>query len=503
MNELSNRITILIAPVFLYFPLQAYASTLEKNGGMTTTPVKNWSDIAIRDIKRAHEIVSEAHPAKLDASNLEFNDWLDSGYQQSILLAGRSKSEDQAFAALRFYLTGFMDEHLVVWRSTPKLSQLYWAGWNMDYTNGRYRVASRSADWPVELPQKGDEVISCDGISVLDILRSKVAPFVNRRIHLENTLNKLAKYITIEQSNSPLWESFRPMNCMFQKPNGNYHKLPLTWKMQPKNLKSRSHPVPKQGMHQLKKGVYWIHASNFKLDAEEHVRFENLLDEVRSLDTADAIVLDTRGNEGGNSMVGSILLETLLKDLAPPHETPKAYWRVSPISRATLDDHRSSALQIEGKEGLSYKWLSGMIESMDAATLRGDLFAEQIDISIEEDRKTPQGRPAFEGKLILITDSYCNSACLDFVGEVVSIPGALHVGNTTDADTRYMDVGSAVLPSGLKMWTPLKFWVDRRRQDNVPYVPQIKYHQDINDTEALQTWVLQSILPLAKNIATP
>src|SRR2546427_6126871 len=40
----------------------------------------------------------------------------------------------------------------------------------------------------------------------------------------------------------------------------------------------------------------------------------------------------------------------------------------------------------------------------------------------------------------------------------------------------------------------------RRRQDNVPYVPQIKYHQDLDDTKAVQDWVLGSVLPVASRI---
>lgn len=85
----------------------------------------------------------------------------------------------------------------------------------------------------------------------------------------------------------------------------------------------------------------------------------------------------------------------------------------------------------------------------------------------------------------------------------MSVPGALHVGSTTNADTRYIDVGSVMLPSGLKLWVPLKVWVGRRRQDNVPYVPQIKYHQDLDDTKAVQDWVLGSVLPVASRIGKP
>ena len=504
MSTTFYRIPLLITYIFFCFFLQGCAFYSEKNKEDLNISNKNWSDTAVQDIKRIHEILSETHPAKLDTSNHEFNNWLDFvGYKESMLLAERSESEQQAFSALKFYLTGFMDEHLSVGTYADQKDPLSWAGWHMEHSNGRYLVASRAIGWSVDLPQIGDEVISCDSISIHEILHNNVAPFVDRRIHLENTLNKLARYITIEQANSPLWETLRPTKCLFQKLSGKYQEIPLIWKKQPKNLKIKRPPPPPQGMHQIKKGIYWIHASNFKLNTEEHIDFDHFLNNIQSIDNADAIILDTRGNNGGNSMVGSAILSAALKKSAPPYQNSKAYWRISPISMATIDGHRESALKIEGKDSQIYKWLNDLRESMEVATQRGENFVEQADITSEDDTEIPQGWPPFQGKLILITDSYCFSACLDFVDEVMSVPGALHVGSTTDADTRYMDIGSAVLPSGLKIWIPLKVWVGRRRQDNVPYIPQIKYHQDINDTKALQAWVLQSILLVAKNIGTP
>src|SRR3989475_12781388 len=129
----------------------------------------------IRDIKKVHDIISETHPAKLDEENLEFNHWLEFGYQKSLLLAGRSRSKEQAWAAVNYYLTGFMDEHLTAGRVLSQSSHLYWAGFVMSYKNGRYFATSKANVWPVDLPQIGDEIISCDGVDITAILRSKVA----------------------------------------------------------------------------------------------------------------------------------------------------------------------------------------------------------------------------------------------------------------------------------------------------------------------------------------
>lgn len=464
---------------------------------------QNWSDIATKDIHRVREILNETHPAKLDDSNREFHEWLDYGYQQAILLAARSESMNQAWASVNFYLTGFNDTHLVSRKFPSKSGELSWAGWTMEYTNGRYRVASRSAVWPVDLPQTGDEVISCDGVAVQDIVRNKVAPFVDRRMHLDNTMNRLAQHITVEQAYRPLWETLRPMSCLIHPAVGEPREILLIWERQPPDLKTRYRATPQQGMKQIRKGIYWINASNFMLNAQDSVNFERLLDEIQSIEHADAIVLDTRGNNGGNSFVGYRLLSAVFGNSPRSYENAKAYWRVSPLAISTLRAHRASALQSDGRESTIFKWLDNLHDSLEMAALHGEPFAEQIDTFLDDGVEATQDKSPFQGKLILITDSYCNSACLDFVDAVMSVPGALHAGHATDTDTRYIDVGTEVLPSGLEIWVPLKVWSGRRRQDNVPYIPQIKYDQDLNDTEALQAWVLHSVLPLARSIGIP
>ncbi|MFT2604240.1 hypothetical protein ACMWQW_30710, partial [Escherichia coli] len=69
-------------------------------------------------------------------------------------------------------------------------------------------------------------------------------------------------------------------------------------------------------------------------------------------------------------MVGSAILSAALKKSAPSYQNSKAYWRISPISMATIDGHRESALKIEGKDSQIYKWLNDLRESMEVATQR-------------------------------------------------------------------------------------------------------------------------------------
>ncbi|MCY1376599.1 hypothetical protein D9M69_641060 [compost metagenome] len=64
-----------------------------------------------------------------------------------------------------------------------------------------------------------------------------------------------------------------------------------------------------------------------------------------------------------------------------------------------------------------------------------------------------------------------------------------------------MDITPVPLSDRVKMWVPLKVWKNCKRGDNEPYVPKFTFDGDINDTEAVQAWVLDSILPTAKKIS--
>ncbi|MCE0970099.1 hypothetical protein [Pseudomonas putida] len=91
---------------------------------------------------------------------------------------------------------------------------------------------------------------------------------------------------------------------------------------------------------------------------------------------------------------------------------------------------------------------------------------------------------------MLVTDSFCASACLDFADAVLAVPGTIHFRLSTSGDTLYIDIGSQALPSGAQFWLPLKVWRGRVRGNNQSYDPRYSFDGDINDTSAVQQWVL-------------
>ncbi|MDF3839822.1 S41 family peptidase [Cupriavidus basilensis] len=465
----------------------------------------NWSKSAVQDITRAHEIIGEGHPGVLDPTDHGFQQWFKQGYDEAIALALRADSEGKALAALRFYITGYRDGHLVVWKEGQVSESPRWAGWIVQRRNGKYRVAARAPDWPVDVPEVGDELLSCDGQRIDDLLVEKVAPFVDRRVGLEGSLSRLALHLTSEPHYETLWEPLRLKHCEVRSSSGKIRQFLLKWQPFTEAFQAMTRPaMPRQGIKQLRQGIHWIHATDFTLSSSKDIAsFERLMNKVRGLGEADAVVLDIRGNNGGRTLVGYQVLSALFKDAikrTPSSEQveSKAYWRVSATAREALEAHKTELTQTEGPASLTYRLLDTLLSRMNEAASLGQTFIEQMDVPLDE--LAEPGRP-FAGKLVLVAGSNCASACLDFVDMVLSIPGAVHVGSVTSADTRYSDIADVSLPSTAKMWIPLKVWRNRNRGDNEPYVPKFTFDGDLNDTAAVQAWVVNSILPAVKNVS--
>lgn len=89
----------------------------------------------------------------------------------------------------------------------------------------------------------------------------------------------------------------------------------------------------------------------------------------------------------------------------------------------------------------------------------------------------------------MLTDPDCASACLDTV-DLWKALGAVQIGQETSADTVYMEVRGAELPSGrADMGVPMKVYRGRARGHNEPQRPAQSYPGDLGDAAAVRAWV--------------
>ncbi len=485
--------------VMLLFFIAVLSISRASHAAQATTlaPPEKWSEKAINDIVRAHLIISEAHPAVPDLSDVRFKIWFVRGYKSAIDLARRVESEDQALAALSFYVSGYEDSHLQISRSGRASSPPLWAGWFATYRGGRYTVAFRSPTWPVATPQVGDELVSCDGIDIDALLRRKVAPYVDRRMDLDATRAQLV--VSVTSNYRPVWEKFQSEGCVVRTSAGELMHFPLKWLPNTEMQQAVQYTPPPISVENLGNSTYWIYATNFQPEQAEVRMLESVLEQVRALRSADIVVLDTRGNEGGDSTIGDSLLHALTGCTFRPEE--KAYWRVSSLALRALKRHQSESLRLEGAQSSAYLSMTDLRQRMEAGIAEDLPFISQIN-----DKPTLSASPChslFTGRLIVITDSNCVSACLTLVDNALKLPDSVHAGYTTNADTRYTDITQVDISDTVTLWLPLKVWKGRKRQDNEAIVPTIIYTENIYKTQALRAWLIKNVYSTSNSASSP
>jgi hypothetical protein len=233
--------------------------------------------------------------------------------------------------------------------------------------------------------------------------------------------------------------------------------------------------------------VAWVRFPSFYYRSPAELRkIESTIKQARSLRDCRAIIFDVRGNGGGSSRWGEDLLAAVygrgFVNSVGARLFKKTYseWRVSERTLAYFKLHRDI-------------YRPKTIKIMEAACRKG--------LILTSPRKVPHASPRdfrshamSSARPIFLTDGVCFSATLDFLDIGKRLPRALQVGQTTGADTLYLDVYSVKTPHGAFFQFPWKVYRNRPRASNEPYVPDIVYRGDMKDEKALRTWVAQKVV---------
>ena len=457
---------------------------------------KDWKNLTISDLSVMRQLIVTSHPGAIDSSNEAFTDWVEQGYLEASQLSKRVSSRKDSQAVLNFYIAGFKDGHVGV--NQPNQGNSSWAGFILDMQGQSFVVKHVAKNWPVPLPPIDSKVISCDDKSVHEILESELSPYIDRRLNLNSTWLHLAKQLTVDDASYPVLSRDLSKSCLVVLPNGEKQSFTLLWQEDRGQLEAfLRQPQPPQALQILGGGRYWIHVSNFMPSAAENASLDKMLDVIKSINDAKLVVLDTRGNRGGNSLVGAEILSALfgsqwVKSL--DESSAYAMWRVSPFALSTLNKALTTMESDYGKNSEAYQFVFSLTKSMELALHeKKDWLRQPSTSSVDQEGSRGVNAQGFKGKLALVTDSFCASACLDFADVVLAVPGVVHFGLSTSADTLYIDIGSQTLPSGAQFWLPLKVWRGRTRENNQSYDPQFVFDGDINDTAAVQKWVLDNL----------
>jgi hypothetical protein len=460
----------------------------------------DWSTTFRDDLRAARRIILESHPGPVDTLNPGFSDWLDAGFEKQMALAESVDSADHYVFALLKYAGGFRDGHLGI-RFDVDRGPPRWPGFFTTWRKGG--VVVHTAD-PALVPElaEGDLLQSCDGRTGENLVRQRVFDFQYDPALPAQWVPAAAR--TFVDFGNPFVNV--PKQCVFVR-NSKEIALDLEWRefswddLGDDYSAARGRTRPEVGLFVPEPGVFWLQASTFGPNEAEITKYNDAFRQLRQARSdAKLVVLDLRGNNGGSSMWGDLFAEALWDALPEEDQEDNEYveWRVSQGNIAYWETVPSMLRDQFGESHSAYEWSNHVLRHLKSSLEDGqDLWREtpfdgeqdSNDDSTDEDPDSKTER--YDGTVVLLTDTTCGSACLDAMSLLADLDRVVHVGDVTAADTQYMEIRSARLPSGLAtLVVPIKVYRGRVRPDGGYFTPAIKFDGLHWTDEALRAWVL-------------
>lgn len=443
--------------------------------------------LARRELRAIHGLLLQAHPGAIDEDNPAYRVRIETGYQQALARLPEVQDEHDAGSLARWYVFGFNDIHLGLSTDVPWGDATITNGWHAARdASGIARVRATLPDWPVELPPLGAQWLHCDGMGPQEIFAREVQPYIGRQPAA--TVDwETARFLSV-----PAMSSLRKSACTFRLADGSEQRLVQHYQAVGELrlaalLDADAYPLgPAERVNDmalLPDGTLWVKAGQFMLDQDGETRLAALEGRLAAARSALRIVFDARGNSGGSSDVGDRIFQAATGGLAtddrglPPLPRPHALWRVSEANILAMAHRIAMLSQALGEDHEVTRGERARRDALRAALERKESWWIQQGDEPVPSREEAQRRHArlreFGGQVVLLTDGVCVSACLDFADRVRAVPGSLHLGETTDFDSVYIDVGLLKLPSGNFLRLPLKVWRNRLRANDQPWIPEI------------------------------
>lgn len=493
----------MIARVTLLFALAAFPASVpaqaQQTAGARPQPVlpsdaQGWRIQAASDLDAVHHTIAADHPgAYVDRDSSRFRDWIDHGYELSRSRLWQVSDAPSYYYLLQGYVGGFRDEHIQLWPVRALVvATRSWPGFSTRWVDGRYVVAGAGAD--PALPPNGAELVSCGGVPAKTLAGQRLDRFEG------NLETDTGRFRTAPRL---LWERGNPFvppvptSCAFRI-GGKLQTMALHYRPGEQEeliaaSKAASATVAAAPGVRQWNGNWWIGLpAAFSSEKDWQQIYDGLEANLAAVREAPLVLIDARGTTGGSSGYGRAFVRRLFGEAMFRAYEPKlgdVVWRVSPDNRAFLED---VVKQIRAEPTLAPD-----LPNYEARIARFDEAVKAGKPTIYEDndsapRPTPPAENPVKGRVVVLTDYSCVSACLDFMDLVMAMPNVVQAGVSTDADTIFMEANRAPVPSGLFLLdVPHKAWIERPRGSNQPYVPKpaLLYHGDLNDGAAFEQWL--------------
>ncbi len=450
----------------------------------------DWAMEASRDLAAMHDVIRDNHPGPVDEQNPGFKKWLEGGLRIPHAQADAIRTEHDYRMTLLTYANGFADYHLDVRFSSSERE--VWPGFltRTDSVGGPSRVVLVDNAPGIEV---GDVLVGCGAVSVSEMLEERVLrPRTNPT--QPQLLILTSPWLTVVSADDRAGQT---LQCRFRTRMG-LHAVPVRWRtIDETTLSSRiaeasGIAIPSLGLRKI--GDVWlISLPSFTWKGPDAARMRALVavlhDHARELHAARHVVLDLRGNGGGNSQWGEDVASALwgkpLIDAVEASDDGTVDWRVSTRNRDAIRADAADMLAGSHPEE-AVRW-NALVREMDQALRAGKPLMREADTP---QPTIPSDPSPFVHRVLILTEPHCASACLDFVDLLNRLPGTERVGLPTGADTDYLDLASAPLPSGkASLVYAMKVYRHRTRAANAAYEPVLAWPGGLMTDTSLSRWV--------------
>lgn len=460
---------------------------------------RDWGETLRTDAAAVHAEIAESHPGVINPDDPNFALTNEAQYALALQRAVTADSFADYFYAMQHYVAAFDDGHLGFGVSGPTPdNEVKWPGFIARDNGARGLVVTFAEDWsgvPV-----GAEVVSCDGRDAFQIGDDRMGARFGRW-NLSSERAAFGPMVMLD-TGDPYVEPIR--RCEI-KTDAVRRSVDLDWRAGGANFYSRYSLFPASErrttmVRRLDDGSYWVSLPTFHgnpdSDAGRDLRalVTQIDHQAEDMRVAPAIVFDLRGNGGGSSGWSAEIAKALWGDGVFQHApSPPAtvVWRASTGNLTSLRE-RFRERDANGNLSADMRaWYVGSIAGLENAIANGDdrwVIEPRGEVIQQTETAALPFHPP-RGKIFVLVDEACISACLDAVDLWTRLGGA-PIGRETSADTVYMETRSVRMPSGLgSMSLPMKLYVGRERGHNEPVEPVHRFSGHMDDTAALEAWI--------------
>lgn len=486
----------------------AAQSNASRRSAKTAAPME-WTAIARADIDFIHDKVISVFPGTVDPANPDFKYRFEAHYRIALERAAQAESKVDWAYSVQPLVVGIGDGHAAINRGNVLLGlPLRWPGFLVESQGGRIVVRRPRTAVPGQETrvENGWELASCDGVPAGDFARNMLDGFAANWNNPSERITRLPALFM--DGGNPYLK--RAKSCDFKTANGQ-KSLALVWsdyKLDPKEpaLLAASRLTKRPiALRWLPDGGAWITLSSLNDNGIVRSRIravhKSMDTQKDKLDAAVYVVVDLRGNRGGNSQLADGLYERLfsaeaiaefeernLQELGKSGGQAGKLYRVSQdaidalrgTSRFMSDPVRTMFLRAADQMGEALRKGDALIPDRAGSPVVDRSAAGSTQVSAARHRKT----------IFVLTDAGCFSSCIIVFNKFKEL-GAIQVGEITGRNTRYAEnVFRARLPSRLGVLTlPIAIFPRTKDTELGAQPPDHAWSGRMDDDVGIENWI--------------